>query len=184
MALQIALLVLIATTHTLKHPESLTAGSLALAGAGTAMITSFDEHTRSVAPSSVLQTYFLAIILIDMARVRTFWLIGISPPAILLSLVLAFEVLIFSLESVRKKSSPETIVSTEEQSGLCERALLSWLLSTLQRGYSNTLLLDCLPMIDLNLGSRALNLTAKYTQPQTRLGRGELHDGIQQSVIS
>ena len=157
MVLQIAFLVLTVTTHALKHPSSLAAGTLAVAGSGAAMIASFYEHTRSVAPSSVLQTYFLAIVLLDVARVRTFWLIGVSPPAILLSLVLAFEVLIFSLELVRKTSFPETNASAEEQSGLWERALFSWLLPMLRRGYSTTLSLECLLMIDSKLGSRALH---------------------------
>lgn len=157
MVLQITLLALIAITHTLKHPASLASGTLAVVGSGVAMIASFYEHTRSVAPSSVLQTYFSAVILLDMARVRTVWLIGILPPAMIMSFILTFEVLVFSLESVRKKKSPMTNTSTEERSGLWERALFSWLLPLLRRGYSNTLSLECLPMIDLKLGSRALH---------------------------
>jgi hypothetical protein len=82
---------------------------------------SFLEHTRSVAPSSALQTYFATVILFDMARVRTLWLIDNSSPAVLLSFILGFEVLVFALESLRKTKSLIVEVSTEERKGLWER---------------------------------------------------------------
>jgi ATP-binding cassette subfamily C (CFTR/MRP) protein 1 len=137
--LHIVFLVLVANSPILRHPASLAAGVLAIVGIGTAMVASFYEHTRSVAPSSILQTYFLAVILLDMTRVRTLWLIDNSPPAVLLSFVLI------------------VIASTEERSGLRERALFSWLLSMLRRGYSSTLSLNCLPVIDSKLDSQTLH---------------------------
>jgi ATP-binding cassette subfamily C (CFTR/MRP) protein 1 len=155
--LHIVFLVLVTNSPILRHPASLAAGVLAIVGIGTAMVASFYEHTRSVAPSSILQTYFLAVILLDMTRVRTLWLIDNSPPAVLLSLVLGFEILTFSLKYVRKTKSLTVNASTEERSGLWERALFSWLLSMLRRGYSSTLSLNCLPVIDSKLDSQTLH---------------------------
>jgi len=157
MVLHIIFLVLIATTSALRHPASLAAGALAIAGTGVAIIVSLYEHTRSVAPSSILQTYFLMVILLDMARTRTLWLIGNSSSAIILSLTLGCEILTFSLESVWKTNYLTIDTSAEEQSGLWERALFSWLLSTFLRGYSGTLSLICLPIIDSKLDSRVLH---------------------------
>jgi hypothetical protein len=136
---------------------SLVAGAFAFVDTGAARIMSFLEHTRSVAPSSALQTYFATVILFDMARVRTLWLIDNSSPAVLLSFILGFEVLVFALESLRKTKSLIVEVSTEERKGLWERVSFSWLLSMLIRGYSNTLSLVCLPTIDSNLDSKALH---------------------------
>lgn len=47
MVLQIAFLVLTVTTHALKHPSSLAAGTLAVAGSGAAMIASLRAHPIS-----------------------------------------------------------------------------------------------------------------------------------------
>jgi hypothetical protein len=80
MALHIIFLVLVATTPVLRHSTSLIAGTLVIAGTGAAIGTSFHEHTKSVAPSSILQIYFLTAILLDVVRVRTLWLIGTLPP--------------------------------------------------------------------------------------------------------
>lgn len=157
MVLHVALLALVATTPYLRHPASLVAGALAVVGTGAAGIASIFEHTRSVAPSSILQTYFATVILFDMAKVRTLWLIDNSPPAMLLGFILGFEVLIFALESLRKTRCLMVEASTEERSGLLERALFSWLLSMLLRGYSNTLSLMCLPTIDSDFESRVLH---------------------------
>jgi ATP-binding cassette subfamily C (CFTR/MRP) protein 1 len=157
MALHIIFLVLVATTPVLRHSTSLIAGTLVIAGTGAAIGTSFHEHTKSVAPSSFLQIYFLTTILLDVVRVRTLWLIGTLPPAALLSFILGFEVLILSFESVRKTSSLAVKASTEERSGLWERASFFWLFPMLRQGYSNTLSLTCLPTIDSRLDSEALH---------------------------
>lgn len=153
MVLHRVFLVLVATTPVIIHPASLAAGTLTVAGSGAATVASCYEHTRSVAPSSNLQPYFSAAILLDIARVRTLWLVRTSP-VVLLSLILGFEVLTFSLESLRKTKFLTVDASTEEQSGLWERSLFSWLLSMLCRGYRGTLSLTCLPLIDSKLNSK------------------------------
>jgi len=157
MVLQIVFLVLNTIRLNLRHPAPFAAGSLAIAGTGAAILASFYEHTRSTAPSSILQTYFPTVILLNVARVRTLWLIGDAPSAIVLSIILSFEILIFSIESVWKTRYLIADTSNEEQSGLWDRVLFSWLLSMLLRGYSGTLSLACLPMIDSKLDSRALH---------------------------
>jgi ATP-binding cassette subfamily C (CFTR/MRP) protein 1 len=155
--LHIAFLISVATTPGLRHPASLAASTLTVAGAGVALVASFYEHTRSVAPSSVLQTYYLTVILLDVARVRTLWLMDSATPAILLSLILGFGSLTFLLESLKKTKYLTVNASTEEQSGIWDRALFSWLLSMLLRGYSGTLTLASLPAVDSKLDSKALH---------------------------
>lgn len=70
---------------------------------------------------------------------------------------------------MRKTKALTVDVSTEEQIGLWERALFSWLLSMLLRGHSSVLTLACLPMIDSKLDSRALHaqLLKRYCQSKT-----------------
>ena len=150
-------LVLVATTTRLRRPASLAASTLTVVGTWVALIASFYEHTRSVAPSSALQTYFLTVVLLDVARVRTLWLMDNATPAILLSLILGLEALTFSLESLKKTKSLIFDASTEEQSEIWDRALFSWLLSMLIRGYSGTLTLASLPAVDSKLDSKALH---------------------------
>jgi ATP-binding cassette subfamily C (CFTR/MRP) protein 1 len=157
LVLHIVFLVLVATTPRLSHPASLTASTLTVAGTGVALVASFYEHTRSVAPSSVLQTYYLTVILLDVARVRTIWSMDSATPAITLSLVLGLEALTFSLESLKKTKSLIFDASAEEQSGILDRALFSWLLSMLIRGYYGTLTLASLPAVDSKLDSKALH---------------------------
>ena len=155
--LHVMFLVLVATTTRLRRPASLAASTLTVVGTWVALIASFYEHTRSVAPSSALQTYFLTVVLLDVARVRTFWLMDNATPAIILSLLLGLEALTFSLESLKKTKSLIFDASTEEQSGIWDRALFSWLLSMLLRGYSGTLTLASLPAVDSKLDSKALH---------------------------
>lgn len=157
MVLHVALFAIFATTPYFRHPASFVACVFAITGTGAAIVASFFEHTRSVAPSSVLQTYFGTVILLDIARVRTLWLINDLAPAMLLSFILGFELLVFALESCRKTNLLAITASAEERSGLWERALFSWLLSMLLKGYSNTLSLMSLPTIDSKLDSIALH---------------------------
>lgn len=105
---------------------------------------SFVEHSRSARPSSVIQVYFFLTGLLDIARVRTAWLIRDKIDiALLRSVVLAIKLITLVLESLPKDShiaqSKSQFLSFEDKAGFFSRSLLLWLNPLFLRGYHERL---------------------------------------------
>ena len=157
-ALHLALLILATVESSLKQPANIAAGALAVAASGAAALLLYYEHVRSVSPSTILEIYFLVVALLDAARARTLWLINVSTGvATTMSVVLASDCIAFLAECSRKTALIIAPCSIEETSGICERALFSWLLPMLWHGYHDTLSTEDLPTIDSKLGSEPLH---------------------------
>jgi len=120
------------------------------------------QHHRSEQPSALLAIFFALISLLNVARVRSLWLISDSTgPAVLQTLVLLLGIGVLLAESLGKKNAlrfPEKFQSSgpEPFTGFWNLVGFSWLLGTLRRGYQSILSVDDLPDLDYRLDSEAL----------------------------
>ncbi|KAF3389371.1 Multidrug resistance-associated protein 1 [Penicillium rolfsii] len=173
-AIQIALLVLVAT----QHPD--TGGHVLLASAILDLISALVvvilidlEHFRSLRPSFLVFAYLFVTLLLDIARVRTAWLIPSSPayPACL-SASLAVKLLLLVLTNTEKRKwfmRTEIDHSAESVSGPFSRGLFTWLNDLLWQGHSMLLTGDALPtvhekLLSSDLSTRFANSWAGCTQ--------------------
>lgn len=124
--------------------------------------TSFLEHTRSVRPSLLHQFYLFISIILDIACVRTLWLRQDYSPvshriAILYTLAFIVKIVLFAIESLPKRqiaTSPHYDASPEARADMVNRALFWWINPIFIRGYSSTLEVPDLPVLDNSLSAK------------------------------
>ncbi|KAH7407958.1 ABC multidrug transporter [Cadophora sp. MPI-SDFR-AT-0126] len=122
-------------------------------------ILSYAEHTKSVRPSLLLNTYFLLSILFDVARTRTLWLRSQDKNASNFTAALALKVVILILEGVGKRRILKLEYQwypTEATSGIYNTTLFWWLNELLRQGSRQTLSLEDLFVLDKHLISKQL----------------------------
>lgn len=121
---------------------------------------SYVDHQRSLRPSTLLSLYLSVLVILDIARVRTLWLIDStsgSPAALTATFTLTFVAL--CLESVEKYSSlkeENRFGAPEEYTGFWKRTAFSWLVATFRAGYSKIITVEDLPKLDSKLQSHIL----------------------------
>ncbi|KAK9802300.1 putative ABC transporter [Seiridium cardinale] len=160
LASQVILLALRSQNETFKTGASLTADALSILGTCAAIWLSYVDHQRSLRPSTLLGLYLSVLVILDIARVRTQWLIGHGKgePAVLTATI-SLTVIALLVESTDKKSSMEEekrLGAPEEYSGFWTRTAFSWLVSTFRAGYSKIISLEDLPKLDTRLESHFL----------------------------
>jgi ATP-binding cassette subfamily C (CFTR/MRP) protein 1 len=142
--------------HTkLTTPSAICALLSTIAMAG---LLSF-ENSRTLAPSFIVQTFLFSTTILDIARVRTQWLLPSNVlAASLLTVSLIVKLILLSLESfgkwgliVNEKTSP-----TVETYGIFGRSLLLWLNPLMTLGYRKSLALEDLSPLEADLDSRLL----------------------------
>ncbi|PVH81871.1 hypothetical protein DL98DRAFT_457694 [Cadophora sp. DSE1049] len=129
-------------------------------------IHSYAEHTKSVRPSLVLNTYFLLSIIFDVARTRTLWLRSQDKNASNFAAALALKIVILILEAVEKRRilKPEfQWYPPEAISGIYNTSLFCWLNELLRRGSRQTLSLNDLFALDKHLISKHLQSLLEVT---------------------
>ncbi|RFU74819.1 abc multidrug transporter [Trichoderma arundinaceum] len=170
-AIQIAILVVLA-----KHPET-AAHSLSLGAAVVTLLASifaiglsYLEHSRSLKPSILLESYLFSTLLFDIAQVRTIWLSDQNTLAIVFTVAVAIKAVNFCLEATPKsplKDNQERKHSPEVTSGIFSIGVFSWLTSLLFRGYRGTIVTDDLYPLDTTMKARRLhNKLTSTRQPQ------------------
>lgn len=165
---QIALIGLWARGYGVVTRVTIPAGILALLGTLTLMGLSELEHGRVLRPSLVIQTYLLFTAFLDIARVRTQWLLDqadIVPSLVTVTLALKLGLLV--LESVNKArflKEEKPALPPLERTGIFGRALLIWLNPMFLLGYSKDLTVDDLFPLDsdLNGGYLTKSLTEEW----------------------
>jgi hypothetical protein len=119
------------------------------------------EHSRSLKPSALVQTFLFFSSIFNAAQVRTQWLLSDDTsqsqilPA-LVSVILGFKLVILALESLRKAEhaiEPAEDVSKEEESGIFGRSLLLWVNPLLKLGYRKDLTVNDMFALDSSLKS-------------------------------
>ncbi|OAA74978.1 ABC transporter, transmembrane domain, type 1 [Akanthomyces lecanii RCEF 1005] len=142
---------------------SIAADVLSLIATGAAVALSWLQHHRSEQPSTTLTLYLSALVLLDIARARTLWLIPDSTAASAIKTVaLLLTTAVLVLESTGKRASlrqPEKLAHSgpEPFIGFWGISGYVWVLSTLSRGYHNFLTVEDLPELDYRISADKLH---------------------------
>lgn len=119
------------------------------------------EHVRSIRPSFLLQIFFSSIILVDLPRIRTQWLLdNNSIAAGVFSATFALNVALMTVESLQKwKHSTlyPTDTSPEDYQGVFGRTFFTWLNPLFMEGYQRDLTMDDLWVVDNDLKGETLH---------------------------
>lgn len=103
---------------------------------------SYYEHARSLHPSSLLNLFLLASLLLDAAVLRTVW-IALSATSIqaVLTVSFALKTALLVLEAREKASHVvgRPTLAPEETSGLYSRAVFAWVAPLLRTGFRRLL---------------------------------------------
>jgi ATP-binding cassette subfamily C (CFTR/MRP) protein 1 len=117
---------------------TLPAAILSLAGMLPLGLLLYYDHRRSIRPSSVLNLFLGITLLLDIARVRTVWLVNCNVAiAILASASLAWKIALLVAMSTTKRSLFEhgyQHLPPEQTSGLYGYMFSAWLFPTLWTG--------------------------------------------------
>ncbi|CAG8303457.1 unnamed protein product [Penicillium salamii] len=159
-AIQVGLLVLAVTQHPAGGRISLASAILDLVSALVVIALVDLEHFRSIRPSFLASAYLFLTIILDLARVRTAWLLpGSHAYPACLSTFLAVKLLLLVLINTKKQKwflKAEKYHSIETVSGPFSRGLFTWLNGLLWKGHSMLLTGDTLPIVHSKLLSSEL----------------------------
>ncbi|KAE8452148.1 hypothetical protein EG329_001615 [Mollisiaceae sp. DMI_Dod_QoI] len=162
-ALNLVLLVLWAITPAAATRTSVPAACLDFAAAGALFVLSSYEHTRSVAPSTIIAIYLMVTFPFDIARVRTLFLLDYSFPTKTIAAVSAASIVvklgILFFEATSKRHillDGYQHLPPEATSGPYSRLLFWWINPLLWRGFSSFFEVDDLYAIDDSLASTIL----------------------------
>lgn len=160
---QLVLLLFESINPGISTKTSIPAACLDFGAAIILLVLSSLEHTRNVAPSTLIATYLTFTLLFNIARVRTIFSLnstgetGHLGPILATSTVLKFAILLS--EAMSKRGILRTEYSNlppEETSGPYSRSVFWWLNPLLWTGFSNPVKVDDLFAIDSALDSNAL----------------------------
>lgn len=146
-----------------KTKASIATNAVITVGALMLCTLSYAEHTRSVRPSFILNTYLLCSLLFDIARVRTLWLRAIDGfnevIAIVTTVAVGSKLLLVVLEAIEKRHILKTEFAgypPEATAGFYNRSLFWWLNPLFKNGFSNFLSVEDLSVLDKELSSERL----------------------------
>jgi ATP-binding cassette, subfamily C (CFTR/MRP), member 1 len=164
-ALNLTILILWAITPAAATQASIPAACLDFAAAVALFILSSYEHTRSVAPSTLIAIYLTITLPLDIARVRTLILLEHSYPTRSIAVVSATSVVtklgILLFEAASKRHAlldKYQHLPPEATSGPYSRVLLWWINPLLWRGFKSFFEIDDLYAIDDSLSSASLGV--------------------------
>ncbi|KAG0155381.1 hypothetical protein PDIDSM_06070 [Penicillium digitatum] len=172
LGLQIAQIALWALPAADSTKASVQANVILTIGVFALVLLSYAEHTRSVRPSFILNTYLFCSLLFGIARARTLWLRSVDTfndtLAILATAVVGVKLLLFVLEAVEKRHilKPEYAgYPPEATAGFYNRAMFWWLNPLFKIGFTGVLRVEDLFVLDKELSSERL-LARKIKIPQ------------------
>lgn len=164
---QIAVLALRAQRTNLQTNASLAADLLLLLASIGAVLVSFLDHQRSLRPSTILSLYLSVLIIVNVARARTLWLIGTdNSMPVVMTVNLTFLIISLAAESVERQSSLKSrkrVGAPEQYSGFWNRASFMWLAATFRAGYSKIISIEDVPRLDTQLASHVLGRELRST---------------------
>ncbi|KAG8530148.1 uncharacterized protein KY384_005631 [Bacidia gigantensis] len=165
--IQVALVALWAGPTTTRTNTSIANAVISLIGACALGFLSFVEHHRTIRPSLILELWLFVTLLFDIARVRTLWLqeyqTTIAAVTSVSVGVKAFLALLEAIEKRRLLRQEWTDTSTEATSGFYKKAFFWWLNPLFRKGYTKSLELEELFVLDKHLRSDFLYTTVKTT---------------------
>lgn len=156
-ATQLVLLVIWSVSPTHRTKSSVPAAAVSFLASVSLLVLSTIEHSRSIRPSSLINTWILFSLLFDLPQARTLWL---RPEPKSLAAVfttgVAAKAVVLVLEARSKRrllypayrlSAPESVVS------VYDRTLLWWLNGLFLSGYRNIIGVEGLYSISKSLSS-------------------------------
>ncbi|PVH78403.1 putative ATP-binding cassette transporter [Cadophora sp. DSE1049] len=174
-AFQSAILILYALNSKVRTSTSIASAALVFVDALGLCFLSHAEHTRSIRPSTIINTYLFITLIFDTARTRTLW-ISHAPIAITgvftAATILKFAVAI--AEAIEKRKillPPYQRGSPEATSGIYSRSLFWWLNGLMRIGYERVVKEDDMFPIDEEMRSSFLTERAQKawdSAPKTR----------------
>ncbi|KAJ5832236.1 hypothetical protein N7474_000547, partial [Penicillium riverlandense] len=174
LGLQIALTVLWSLPAADRTMTSIPANAVLTFGALALCLLSHAEHTRSVRPSFILNTYLFCSLLFDGAHARTLWLRRGDQfdliIAIVTTIAVGVKLLLLVLEAVEKRDilKPEYKgYPPEATAGFYNRAFFWWLNPLFKKGFSSILSVEDLNILDKELSSE--RLLAKFEERWSNL---------------
>ena len=151
----LALLVVWARLQTKTNRAALPSAALNFVGAIILGLLSFFEHLRSLRPSLLLNLYLLFTVLFDIERSRSYALNpNLDVVASIFSTRVGVKVILAILEARGKRRFllPEYVdCPPEATSGMYKRASFWWLNELFKKGYSNSIAVDDLFILDKHL---------------------------------
>lgn len=178
--LQLTLLILWTTNPTIRTLTSVPSAILSLVGALAIYPLSYLEHTRSVRPSTLLEVYLIASLLLNIPQARTLFLRhnDISIAAVFAASIGAM-LLLWILEARNKTKHlkyPYKEYPPEATRGVWNRTFFWWLNSLFVRGFKRILSLEDLYQTPPSLSSERLRdeMQAVWDQRSKPEGRRSL----------
>jgi hypothetical protein len=163
LGLQIAQTALWALPAADSTKASVSANALLTIGVLALGLLSYAEHTRSVKPSFILNTYLFCSLLFDIARSRTLWLRSEDSfnniIAIITTVAVGVKFFLFVIEAVEKKNilrSEYADFPPEATAGFYNRAMFWWLNPLFKLGFNGALRIEDLFVLDKALSSERL----------------------------
>ncbi|KAI0115560.1 P-loop containing nucleoside triphosphate hydrolase protein [Nemania sp. FL0031] len=159
LGLQLALLVQWARPEH-RTSVSIASTTLSLVSGLSLALLSHLEHAKSIRPSFIITFYLIVTVFLDIARVRTQWLLkNADGVAATLSASLAVKIALLTLEAIEKRRilvGGNGEYPRESTSGPFSRGFFLWLNSLLLSGFGKVLSLADLPSISEKLDSKVL----------------------------
>lgn len=162
-----------------QRQVSIAASALGFLSTAALSLLSFQDHRKSLRPSTLISIYLLLSIVFDAVQCRTLFLLtsadGLHTIAAVLSANLAVKVVVLLLEVKQKRNvlvPTWRSVPRETLSGVISRSLFWWLNDLLKRGFKSNLRLEILWPTNQSMDSEGLldKLSGIW-------GRGKLREG-------
>ncbi|KAK2026621.1 hypothetical protein LX32DRAFT_729954 [Colletotrichum zoysiae] len=170
-ALQLALLIQRCLTEDTKTAASVPAAVLAFAAACALCLLSPIEHRKSWRPSSLVMAYLFIAILTEIARARTYFLMGQTAGAAITTTDCIVKVLLAVLEGQKEVlNTYSDIKGPEDLAGPISQSFFLWLNSLFLTGYRRAFTARDLSMISSPLYTHTRSGNGFALQTFTSLG--------------
>lgn len=169
---QLAVLILRATNLQVTSKASVAASTLDFVAACVLFVLSCFEHSRSVAPSTIIGLYLAISVPFDAVRLRTHYLLrshASTTIAAFLSLSLVVKCTVLVNEAVEKRSllhARYRDLPPEATSGVYNKSIFWWLNPLLKIGFGKNLDVEDLFNLDQELASA--NISSRFRQRWAR----------------
>ncbi|KAJ5292013.1 hypothetical protein N7478_001264 [Penicillium angulare] len=171
-ALRLAILIITSLNTFELRTLSFATDTICLIAAIVIPALGFFGHSRSPRPSILLSSFLSLTTLLDIAQVRTLWLLAKSPSELnyvkLLTVAVVYKAVLFVLESLQRRSWLKwdwKIHSPEETTGIYGLGSYFWLAPIFAQGYRKILDLSDLYPLDQKVAVETLQPSfARYSK--------------------
>jgi ATP-binding cassette, subfamily C (CFTR/MRP), member 1 len=164
-ALQLALVVLWSQGSSYRTTMSIPAAVLSLLVTVTLVPLVWLEHHRCIQPSALICSYLFLVSILDLAQLRTLWLVGSYRETLIASVfsaAFALRIVALGNECFNKTryfvKNDDFARSPEEKCGIVSRSLFLWLNPLIYLGYRRTIVDSDLYPLPAGLDPQSLDV--------------------------